>query len=160
MCSKGTPKVVSQFIHTQKRAKERLNFNLTKEMYNNIINSIEKKSNVYYIEFITKQSNRMSMYRVIINNFEPFIVCYDCKRHALSTIFNEDKNITYISKMIDVYGNPSNISEYFGVKSIWIDVNGDIINLDEFTHDNNIYYHISSDRSYMYDGTQFIALLQ
>lgn len=153
MCRPKMPKVVSQFIHTQKRAKERMGFSFTREMYNEIIHTVENKPSEYKADFIFKQSNRVSIYRITIDHITPFMICFDNKRHAIATIFTEDKDITYVSQLIDVYGNPSNISEQFNVKSLWLNSDGDVQNLpDAFIRDGNMYHHPEQDRNFYYDG--------
>lgn len=72
----------SQERHARRRASERLGLNLNSEHYSAIISRIQRNTDV---EFVGRQSNRVTLWRVHFNEKE-FIAVYDKHRKSLVTV--------------------------------------------------------------------------
>lgn len=155
-------KASSQYIHVKKRAKERFGFEIDKQIHDDIVKAILNKSSPYKAEFVFRQSTRVQLYRIIFSNESSCMVCYDSKRKSIATIFPEDEKIRYVSLIIDVFGNTLHTSEVFGVKSLWLDENGDIKNLnyEHVTRCGDEYHFIDKDVWYSYDGNVFHQMMK
>lgn len=68
----------SECIHALKRLKERFNIEITENEYNSIVNSIKNlgngKKRTYEVEFLDKQSNARSLYKIYYNNVELYAI--------------------------------------------------------------------------------------
>lgn len=78
----------SQRRHFDQRCLERLGFRLTVEDKRNLRRAIsdERIARILQVEFIAKESNRVSHWRVKIDG-NRYIVVYDCLRKNLVTIW-------------------------------------------------------------------------
>jgi hypothetical protein len=108
-------KKMCQYWHIKKRAKERLRLDLTKELYDKLVNMI--KNNIsdanIKIEFKEKQSNRLSVYSIALTGYGKFNIIYDKTRNSLVTILFEEKT-RKIYHYIDVFGNKIPTSDLNG----------------------------------------------
>ena len=96
---KSMNKKESQEIHALRRLQERFNIELKIYEYRSIVNSIknlgnDKKKN-YEVEFLGKQSNTRSLYKIYYNDIELYAV-YDKSRGSICTFLLGE----YLSEII------------------------------------------------------------
>lgn len=80
-------KRISQMAHARKRFKERLDIDFTRAMHYELVKKITRNE----LEFIKKQSNRISIFKAIINDKTVQLV-YDRKRGNIVTVLVKDKD--------------------------------------------------------------------
>lgn len=108
-------KKMCQYWHIKKRAKERLRLDLTKELYDKIVNLIKNNQSTDDIKvtFKDKQSNRLFVYSITMKGYGKFDIIYDKSRASLVTILFEEK-MKKIYHYIDVFGNKTPTCELYG----------------------------------------------
>jgi hypothetical protein len=95
-----------QIWHAMKRAKERLGFRLTEELFAQMVSVIKngKTTDKLSAQFLEKQSRRCSLYQLNLKPYKPFNVVYDNSRQTIVTfLFQEDEKLIY--HYYDVFGN-------------------------------------------------------
>jgi len=140
-------KSLCQNWHSKKRAKERLGIILTDELTDQIIACIKdsnKKNDLFEIEFIEEQSNRLKHYFIKFANKEPIKIVYDCFRKTIVT-FLYDQDESLIHHYYDFFNNKVSTKHTFGkvwnLKGKKLDIPGE-----------DVYYNVNGDYWYVKEG--------
>lgn len=82
-------KSTNEQLHFKRRMKERFNIDVSDELYNQMILTIQSKLSEPNIqaEHVAKESNNRMMYQMKYNDIS-FTAIYDKKRHKLVTAFS------------------------------------------------------------------------
>ena len=90
-------------LHAKRRAMERLGFNLNKYARRDLVKLIQERK----LEFLYKQSHRVTVYRANINGQDVDVV-YDKKRHTIITfLFPEEAKFYEQAKAVHAYSHTS-----------------------------------------------------
>jgi hypothetical protein len=76
--------------HSRERALERFEILLTNDIRKQIVRAIQKKR----AEFVEKQTNRVSVWKVQLKDLPLMIVVYDRQRQEIITVMKENEKYT------------------------------------------------------------------
>lgn len=79
-------KARAQRLHAQRRARERFGISLSNRMYGEWIRMIQEGTAI----FVDRQSQRLTRWRVPINEEESVVVVYDRNRKSIVTVLHAE----------------------------------------------------------------------
>ena len=149
-----------QKVHAQVRARTRFKMEMNDVLYARIVKAIQAGGTED--TKITHKYNQSTRVKVCVvelldTDFPPFEVCYDRERNTIVTLIEEREGI-FIPRMVDVFGNVKSVKNEFGVNSIRLDDEYNVVNLPyeqiimTKVNGHYLYEFVEKRRTYRLDG--------
>src|SRR5512138_1159016 len=113
--------------HFINRIRRRLKITLTDNDIDQLVSCIKNQKNTdrYKIKYLEKQSNRVVVYELTIDDKEPVNILYDKFRHMIVTVlFKEDGDTIY--HYYDIFGNKIKVKQEYGYSRFWKMIDGQL----------------------------------